>query len=61
MYARPERPPMTIALSLLTYANDEVDKALEIRIFEEVVNVELDSEYQSTPLSRFEETIVSQS
>ena len=52
---------MTIALSLLTYANDEVDKALEIRIFEEVVNVELDSEYQSTPLSRFEETIVSQS
>lgn len=61
MYARPERPPMMIALSSLLYAVDETEKPLEIGTLEEVINFELDREYQSTPLNRFEETMVSRS
>lgn len=52
---------MIIALPPSMHANDEADKALEIGSLEELVNLELDREYQSIPSSRFEEAIVSQS
>jgi hypothetical protein len=50
---------MTIASSLSSYTNDEAEGDSETGILEEAINLELDSVYQSTPLSGFEEAIVS--
>ena len=50
---------MIIALSLSAYAIDETEELLEVGILEDVINLKLDREYQSTPSSRFEEAITS--